>query len=470
MRRFVLDIDFSKTDMIKYLEFFQQNSYPETYQFRSQQLVSWGYGDKNRKFSEFLDITVDQYNKKVSIERDLKGTLILFYYYSGNRLIITSDYNYFAQQLDLKNMINYDFLKLTLWNGKHALGSITKQINILYPRKLYFFDQEGLSVKQVYYKSETIQLENILHQNFCNFNEYNIVGAEISWGKDSAFLPILSKKSTYFPFKVMTWQKHSGEVGQLQQFTLSGIRDFLEIPSEYHDITDEDFPLRNEISGVITHPIEEIYKNSLLGEIAILKKYNVNTVFIWFGGDESFEDSNDVRTVFIQDEVSVLKDIFTPQFIEDVDVLNNNASILFEDGLFQNSLYESLITRNNIFIHNGIWPITPYLNLDLYCYLQELRITKKQFFEAFYNNFDSKLRNIFDKNTNMRWFFSQYCKSAFFRNLLETCTEKRNCLHSYYNLSYIYNNFLWPKEIDDKEIIKHWFSIYKFVKMSLMLK
>lgn len=114
MRRFVLDIDFSKADIIKYVEFFQQTFYPQTYHFQSQQLVSLGYGDKSKKYGEFLDIIIDLRDKKISIERDLKGTLILFYYYLNGRLIITSDYHYFTQQLDLKNMINSDFLKMIL--------------------------------------------------------------------------------------------------------------------------------------------------------------------------------------------------------------------------------------------------------------------------------------------------------------------------------------------------------------------
>ncbi len=48
--------------------------------------------------------------------------------------------------------------------------------------------------------------------------------------------------------------------------------DFLDIPYEYHLITGYDYPLKNEPIGVVRHPIEEIYKNSVLGEIAIFKK------------------------------------------------------------------------------------------------------------------------------------------------------------------------------------------------------
>lgn len=61
-----------------------------------------------------MEINIDTTHKTVSVERDVKATLILFYYFHELRLIISSDYNYFAQQLDLRNTINQDYLKLML--------------------------------------------------------------------------------------------------------------------------------------------------------------------------------------------------------------------------------------------------------------------------------------------------------------------------------------------------------------------
>lgn len=61
-----------------------------------------------------MEISIDTTHKTVSVERDVKATLILFYYFYEQRLIISSDYNYFAQQLDLRGTINQDYLKLML--------------------------------------------------------------------------------------------------------------------------------------------------------------------------------------------------------------------------------------------------------------------------------------------------------------------------------------------------------------------
>lgn len=469
MRRYIIDIDFTKDNIIKYIETFEQKFYPC---FFTQEIENWlhlWYGNKHAEYSEFMNIIIDEKNKSVTIERDLKATLILFCYFQNSRLIISSDYNYFAQHLDLKTMINENFLKLELWHGEIAKDSICKDIIILYPRKKYYFQQEKSSIEEISYHHQSIQLEDILYQNFCNLNEYNKVWAEISWGKDSAFLPILSKKSNHFPFTFVSWQLHSWEVWAQQRSTLSKIVDFLDIPYEYYLITEDDYPLKNDYVGVIHHPVEEIYKNSVLWEIEVFKKHGINTIFNGFGWDEAFEDRNDPAVDFVDKDNEYLYFLFQKEFIEDVRKLNNSEHI-YKDDLFKTSVYDALICRNNLYIQNGIRPITPYLNIDAYEFFQSLKVTKKHFFNTFYNNFDPKLQGAFDKNTNMGEYFMSFFRSEYFNNLLQSCLDQPSSISSYYNIDTIRKYFSNTSSCSDQLIDQYDFMLYKFVKMSLMLK
>ncbi len=114
MRRYVIDIDFSSEPIVQYIETFEQSFYPVFFHHKTSYRHHLGYGAKEKAYSEFLNIVIDEDQKSVSVERDLKATLILFYYYQGGRLIISSDYSYFVQRLDLKSMIDQDYLKLFL--------------------------------------------------------------------------------------------------------------------------------------------------------------------------------------------------------------------------------------------------------------------------------------------------------------------------------------------------------------------
>ncbi len=470
MRRYVLDIDFSLENILRYQETFTQDFYPCF--FVREQTNGWvfGYGEKDKAYSEFMEINIDTTHKTVSVERDVKATLILFYYFHEQRLIISSDYNYFAQQLDVRNTINQDYLKLMLWNGKTGNASICQHIFPLYPRKIYHFSRDWLTVIPVTYTPQKITLEDMLHQNFCHLTDQNIVWAEISGWKDSAFLPILSKKATNFPFRFVSGQLHTWVVWETQWQTISGILNFLQLPYEYHLITPDDYPLKNDPVGMIHHPVEEIYKNSVLWEIAIFKKHRINTVFTGFWGDEAFENSADPESDFVAASDDILSELFTQQLIDDVHALNARPEILYIDGIFPPSVYDSLISRNNLFIQHWIWPITPYLNIDAYAYFQWLYVTKQQFFGTFYEQFDPQLIWVFAKNTNMAEYFRQYFRSEYFNNLLQSCVSSTNPLVHYYNQANLKSLFADTRTCDEALIEAHDFALYNFVYMSLMLK
>jgi len=180
--------------------------------------------------------------------------------------------------------------------------------------------------------------------------------------------------------------------------------------------------------GTISHPIEEIYKNSVLGEIEVFKIHGINTVFTGFGGDEMFEDRTNQATQFIYQSDEELLFIFQQQFIEEVHQLNGSNHV-YVDALFPTSLYDSLVSRNNLFIQHGIRPITPYLNIDAYTFFQSLNVTKEKFFTLFYNTFDTILKDVFERNTNMESYFTSYFKSSFFNNLLQACLGQPSIIH-----------------------------------------
>lgn len=468
MRRYIIDIDFTSIELIRYIETFDQDFYPVFFRHKTLSGYNLWYWDKNQQYCEFLDIIIDCKQRTVLIERDLKATLILFYYFHDTRLIISSDWTYFAEQLPLWDMLDSDYIKLFLWPGREIKWTLCHHISILYPRKKYFFCEDWLQISSVSYIPQKITLENIVHQNFCHLNEKNSVAAEISWWKDSAFLPILAKKSHCFPFTLVTGQLHSGEEWKQQRKTLAQVIDFLDIPYAYHHISKECYPLKNEPVWVIKHPIEEIYKNNLLGEIEIMKKWWINTVFNGFGWDEAFE-SKTAPNDYISRNAEELAFLFDRWFIDDVEQLNRSDRV-YTDDLFQTSVYEACICRNNLYIQHGIWPLSPYFNLDIYEFFQSLQVTKQQFFTTFYKTFDTKLLWAFDQNTNMATYFHNFVKSDFFSSLLQAYSDNPSpLLVWWYNRKNVQKYFLDTKHCDDILLSKWSFSLYKFVYMAHML-
>ena len=470
MRRYVIDIDFASDRFVRYVETFTQEHYPVFFVQKTKQWYHLGYGDKALLHSEYLDIVIDTERKQVIVDRDLKATLILYYYFHNQRLIITSDYNYFLEHIDIQKNINRDYIQLFLGAWKDLLGSLCEDIAILYPRKTYTFGSDTVDIQNKDYAPKIIGMDDILVQNFCHLTEKNRVAAEISWGKDSAFLPILAKKSHTFPFILVTGQLHSGEVGETQYNTISRVVKYLDIPDKYYEITDKDYPLSASIPWHIRHPIEEIYLPSLLGQIDILKKEWINTVFNGFGGDEVFEPKETKADIYSQD-YSHLHYIFQDSFVQNLQTLLHTPWLVHIDWLFQTSVYQSLICRNNTYIHNGVWPITPYHNIDIYHFFQTMKVSKQHFFQTFYNTFDDRLQGAFDTNTNMGDFFVEFFTSDFFQNMLTSTLEHPTQLHSYYNIDEIKKTFTTHTGTIPRELLDRYdFLIYKFVYLSQMLK
>lgn len=464
MRKYVIDIDFSKTNVINNIETIEQDFYPVFfYDNENPNFVTLWYGNKEIQHSEYLTIDIDLLQKTLIMDRDLKGTLILFYYFQDSRLIISSDYTYFSEHLNWIT-INLSYVNILLGSGQWVDGTILNDVHIAYPWKRYEFTPKWCTIHKKEFLAQEIDLQDIIHQQFCCMNSNNIIWAELSWWKDSAFLPILSKKSNNFPFRFASWQLHNGSTGNIQRNTLSWIINFLDIPFEFHTISDKDYPLKKEVPWAIDHPIQEIYKNSLLEEIAIFKKHGINTVFTGFWGDEMFEKfskNNNTQPVNCKYE-----SIFTKSFLEST--LWKHNTINQRDN-FPPSLYQALISRNNLYIHNGIWPVSPFQNIDIYGYFQKLYLNKKDFFKYFYGSVDPDIAVLFEKNTNMVEYFSEYIRSDYFNSLLLSCLCDKNSIISYYNTNFIHTH-LFPTKIRNNNQIKvYGFHVYLFVKLSLML-
>lgn len=464
MRRFVIDIDFSKTNLINNIETIEQDFYPVFfYNDENPNFIALWYGNKEIQHSEYLTIEIDLSQKTLIIDRDLKWTLILFYYFQDHRLIISSDYTYFSEHIGWIT-INLSYVQNLLWSWQWTDWTILNSVHIAYPWKRYKFTPKWCTIHKKDFLPQDIDLQDIIHQQFCCMNKYNIIWAELSWWKDSAFLPILSKKSNNFPFSFASWQLHSNDVGDTQWNTLHWIINFLNIPFEFHTISHEDYPLKKEVPWVIDHPIQEIYKNSLLKEIAIFNKHGVNTVFTGFWGDEMFERfSKNNNTQPVNQEY---KNIFTEAFLESIYSKSNTIN---QQDIFPPSLYQALISRNNLYIHNGIWPISPFHNIDIYGYFHKLQLNKKDFFRYFYTSVDNDIATLFEKNTNMVEYFSEYIRSDYFNSLLLSCLSDKNIIVPYYSTNFIQTHLTPTKNWSNNQIKVYGFHIYLFVKISLML-
>lgn len=411
----------------------KRTEYPVTYSTCISNKINAGYGKENDidTDDEFLNISLD--NKSFKITRDNYSTLPLFYSYVDDILVISNDFSYVVSNTtDLT--INQSSLLKSLMLEENGNNTLYKEIKILSEHQSIVLDKDNFQL----INSPALDPIHRLTSNPALFTEtleaklmdfYNTrlkgqkIATEVSGGINSAVMPLfLSDKNLENPIIASIVYDNFYNNSQNEKIAL--IQKITNTKRIEHKLNvAKDYPLVQcakqsdnffSFSEVCTKPLEDLAKN-----LAIL---GVKVVTTGVGGNKLFEDSTksdliskDNKEELEEDNNSILPPFLTSTFLNDyLDSSNIEPSSSF--------LTNSNIARNNIYIDNGIWPVSPFYNLELINYCQNLPEESKSEKNILRTYFQSKrwpeeISNpLIDENIND--FFERSISSNYFEKII----------------------------------------------------
>jgi len=453
MNKLFLEIDFAEVGLkILKKQLYQRKVFPVFFENISTDKTEIGYGD--RKSNEFFLITINFTTAEVSVERDVKSTLVLYYKFLKNRLIISSEISDFASGLSLE-VIDINYILYIFSQGMSTSSTILKDVSVMYPERKYIFRLNYSSIELINNEFEIIYYIDELPARIFNDYTSSHLGFEISGGKDSSFFPFLCKYSEYKnKLKNAFGIELGGKPGIIQKNSTDQICKFLGVEQNYYKMKEADYPFLEISNYLIPFDLrEENYYCSFLGEIELLKETKIDTVFNGIGGDEMFM----VPIPFLKKSDGCR--IFNEKYREDIK--KTEFKEVGSNG-FSNSIYDAVISRNAMFTRNGIWQVSPFHDKAVYHFFKELGTSKEYFYDYYYNIFGEGILEIFNNNQNFIDYFWSYTNTKFFKD----------CVAKLVNLNIINQYLDWDVirgvlQDDEKteENIDHRYRIFLCIKV-----
>lgn len=333
----------------------RRESFPTTYctLAADARSVSFGYGLRAVTPSdEFLWCTATAHGL-VTVQRDAMATLPLFFAVSNGQLLLTNDYHELVHALP-KVTLSTQVLREML-DGKRAESPV-KEIQILHAQQtLYFSEGHVTVVDDGLFLEHSQQAEPTDARQFVTrYSDYldyfiesrlkdETVAFEVSGGLDSALLPqYMAKRDQTQPmFSTALLADPLYRESQHRKITaLSQKLDARVLTCQLDSNTN--FPLARMITTNDYYvPFgDHTYHEVSLSLISQLRTAGVSVVCTGHGGDEFFGHSR-------------------------------SKGFLFQ-GMPRSTQIVKLY--NNLYIENGIWPVSPFMDPRMFLWVQGLPI------------------------------------------------------------------------------------------------
>jgi len=405
---------------VKDCVFFERGNDPKTYFRETQDDLTFGYKSKNRL--EYLNVKVDFIQKKVIVERDYKSSLIIYCFFDGYTLLLSDSF------LDMKEFctnenFDKDLFESSLFAEDTSSKTIFKNVTILFPERKYVFSILSADCELVSF-SPTIDdftLDMLPDYYEAEYGKQNIA-YEVSGGKDSSLLPIITKlKHEFNASDFMYGLKFTGVDGETQMARIHNLSRILGVPYDYMDL-DSDVYILNQYDSIDTFREFNFdpYKSALTKLKQILVKHNSTISFNGLGGDESFLRKFSIGDDTGNENNQIFDKIFQSRVKRSVYSSENST-------IFSPSVYSAIMVCSNSFIRDGIWRVSPFQDVNTLNYLQNLKTTKKDFFKSFYNIFEEEnFAEIFQNNESFQDFFRRSVNNSKFKEeMLKMCKSPR---------------------------------------------
>lgn len=376
----------------------KRSAYPGTYCIKNQDGILLGYGNPEpRGDDEFLQIFIS-WTGSVWIQRDVAATLPLFYGQrdSDSTFTISNDYKFVCDSLQyltpsrkgiLESLMIYSDHTNTLWEQIYRLpavhmlerdtdGNIRVEVA---PSKQWRLSGDAP-------RTDPHDFASYFSQHMDKFVERfsaQHTGFVISGGLDSATLPLyLARKGNSLQAFPAVSLAYPGEFGARQDKKLQTVEAFTGLGIQRIPLdTNEPAFLREDtnqgVHGRHFHHLQNPYIYTEVPMVNFLEQSGVDVLFTGVGGDDIME--NTVETLpYLEWGQEAYANRLRRQYSP---YLTQKAAADFAAFApvsapvplpLPDSIYLATNRMNNAFIEHGIWPVSPFIDRNLYEYCQGL--------------------------------------------------------------------------------------------------
>lgn len=376
----------TSADLLLQVSLKKRQAYPTTYCRQiNRSTVQLGYGDEMQ--DEFLTITI-RGNKTVSIVRDNFATLPLFYYSDGSFFMLSNEYAAVVESIKAP-LVRTSALVDHLMVVDRPMEPPIEGIEALKEQeKLLFQMGEGTTLSPAPDRSWLYSVDvpasdpKAFFSKFSAYLDYfiesRLTGQEfafvVSGGLDSATLPQYFYSKTQQPITTVSLL-FGPPYDVTQQPKLQAIFEQTNATPIAHAL---DLQTMAPLSGMtVPRYGEAVYAEAFLPLARQLRTMGVHVLVTGDGGDEFFGNVTDAsfamahgEKAYAMREAMEFPSFFTTKLRDAYLASTPHSPLAPLPHRPANTSFSQLL--NNLFIREGIWPVSPFSSPELYNYIQSI--------------------------------------------------------------------------------------------------
>lgn len=373
----------------------KRRAYPSTFCKRiNDSKVCLGYGSKSH--DEYLVITITN-TGVVSVERDGFTVLPLFYHATTNLLVLSNEYADVVKRIKDPRPAIATLPDHLVMFDRYVPPPIADVAVLHEYVQLTFRPQAGATVLHPPDRGWTYSAElppsnpkdffDIFSQHLDHFVDTRLANQEIAFcvsgGLDSATLPQYFYSKTKRPIHILSMlvgppyaSRQCKKIQALAEFTHAKRTEHIIDHRTMAPLTGMNGPRYGET--VYTEAITPLLRQLRMQGIAVLVTGDGGDELLHNVTRESFGMTCNETAVALRESL-ILPDFFTPAFHEAY--LRNVPDVPISPLPYRapNITYSQLM--NNVYIREGIWPVSPFSSPSIYAYIQSIpahfRVNKK---------------------------------------------------------------------------------------------
>jgi hypothetical protein len=400
----------------------KRNFYPRTFcNEDSHGNIILGYGVSNSVDTESLTVTINP-SGEIEIQRDAYITLPLYYYSTDSSLFMSNDYEEVVAHIT-NPAVNLSRLAEALMPGNHRTGTtLIDNVSVLGERQILRINHSGselilphdrswLLSKDAQYSDPhkfraffDTRLDMFTDTRFKN----ETYAFQASGGLDSSTLP-LHISTTNHPGGALSHIRFPSKLSAFHYHKLESLSSFTGYPilvTEYAE--PDDLPLVTSIRTLRFSPFpstgEMSHATILAKQARELANEGITVLTMGIGCDDIFENIVDPQLHFMYGELEIKRrqlQVLPPYLTQKFRRLYVDSTPALLDiplSSLPSSSNAAITSIGNAYIESGIWPVSPFLDPELYKFCQGLPAhlrANKNILRAYYqaNQFPMEIYN-----------------------------------------------------------------------------
>jgi hypothetical protein len=416
----------------------RRDVYPGTFcERKSDGSIAMGYGSREVQLEdEFLHIAFNTDGSLV-VQRDMQCTLPLFYGQTESMFVMSNDYREVVKRFQHLTLSAENLRKNLLTLNPAVPYTLWKEVKVLGERQS-LWHKDGVTIpippaprawtyNANLTKTNPRSFPSIIKDRFEYFIKTrlsgNVIGFELSGGLDSAFLPLFMASHGYnSPAPAATSiQLHPEEkarqlrkIDALEAHTPLRSKRFTLDPRRHFPLA----PMMQSGSLYPFDPMNDAYEAIMTEVVKHFQNLRVSVVVTGGGGDQLLEHRPhpSVARPNAQTKAKI------PFLTEKCSIKQADDTTSSPPTLLSNSVVLENLVQANQYIDCGIWPVSPFNDIQLFNYCQALPIqfrANKNIFRAYFeaHNFPEILYK--EDNEDYEYFFNTCMQSGVYDNLFK---------------------------------------------------